>query len=104
MEAVLVLTTTDSEDLARRIAAALIDARQAACVNIVPGIRSVYRWEGKMCEEGEWLLVIKTMAGQFEAVRSQILRLHSYQLPEIIAIPITSSDPDYLRWLAGQII
>ncbi len=99
MNAILVLTTTDSAELAQRIASALVEVGQAACVNIVPGIRSIYRWEGKVCEEGEWLLVIKSVAEQFDAVRSHIRRLHTYQLPEVIAVPVISGDPDYLRWL-----
>ena len=103
MNAILVLTTTDSAELAERIARALVEAGEAACVNIVPGIRSIYRWEGKICDEGEWLLIIKSVAEQFEAVRSHIRLLHSYQLPEVIAVPVTSGDPDYLRWLAGQV-
>jgi periplasmic divalent cation tolerance protein len=102
MNAILVLTTADNAELAHRIATALVEAGQAACVSIVPGIRSVYRWEGKICDEGEWLLIIKSVTEQFEAVRSHIRRLHSYQLPEVIAVPITSGDPDYLRWLAEQ--
>ena len=102
MNAILVLTTTDSAELAQRIATALVEAGHAACVNIVPGIRSIYRWEGKVCDEGEWLLIIKSVAEQFDAVRSHIRRLHTYQLPEVIAVSITSGDPDYLRWLGEQ--
>ncbi len=102
MNAILVLTTTDSAELAHRIATALVEDGQAACVSIVPGIRSVYRWGGKTCDDGEWLLMIKSVAEKFEAVRSHIRKLHSYQLPEVIAVPITSGDPDYLRWLAEQ--
>ena len=100
MDAILVLSTTDSMDLAQRIAGALVEAGEAACVNIVSGVRSVYRWEGKLCNEGEFLLLIKSSVDRFEAVRSRIRQLHSYQVPEIIAVPIHAGDPDYLKWLA----
>jgi periplasmic divalent cation tolerance protein len=103
MNPILVLTTTDNPELARRIATALVDAGEAGCVSIVPGIRSIYRWEGKTCEEDELLLIIKSSAERFEAVRASIRRLHTYQVPEVISTPITSGDPDYLRWLSEQV-
>ena len=101
MSAIVVLTTTDSEELARTIARALVEAREAACVNIVPAIRSIYRWEGKICDERELLLIIKSSEEQFEAIRTRIRALHTYQVPEIVSLPIRAGDPDYLRWL-GQ--
>ena len=103
MGEILVLNTTDTPDLAQKIASALVEAREAACVNIVAGIRSIYSWRGKVCDEGECLLLIKSSAEKFEAVRATIRRLHSYDVPEIIAVPITSGDPDYLSWLASSI-
>ena len=84
----------------------LCEAHEAACVNIVPGIRSVYVWEGKECNEQECLLLIKSTSEKFEAVRARIRQLHSYKVPEIIAVPISAGDPAYLAWLreavAGQ--
>jgi periplasmic divalent cation tolerance protein len=103
MNAILVLTTANSPELAEGIAKSLVEAGHAACVSIVPGVRSIYRWEGKVCDEGELLLVIKTTAEHFEAARAQIRRLHSYELPEVIAVPVTAGDPEYLRWLADQL-
>src|SRR5512135_2527093 len=99
MNETLILSTADSLELAQKLARALVMAGQAACVNIVPGIRSVYRWQGQVNEEGEWLLLIKTTADRFENVRTTIRRLHSYQVPEIIAVPVIMGDPDYLSWL-----
>jgi len=99
MSAILILSTTDSLELAQKIASALVEAGEAACVNIVPGIRSIYRWEGKVCDEGEFLMLIKSSAERFDAIRGRIRQLHSYQVPEIIAVPISVGDPDYLRWL-----
>jgi len=103
MNAILILTTADSAELARRIANALVEAREAACVNILPGVRSIYRWEGKVCDEGEHLLIIKTAADRFEAVRSRIRELHTYQVPEAVAVPITGGDRNYLAWLFEQV-
>lgn len=103
MDEIVVLTTVADAELGRRIAAALVEAGEAACVNIIPGIRSIYRWEGKVCDEGEFLLVIKTVAERFEAVRSRIRDLHSYEVPEIIAIPVRAGDPAYLGWLSSQV-
>jgi periplasmic divalent cation tolerance protein len=102
MNEVVIFSTTDSEELARNIAAALVDNREAACVNILPGVTSIYRWEGKICDSQEWLLLIKAPSEQFEAVRSRIRAMHSYQLPEVIALPVTAGDPEYLRWIHGE--
>jgi periplasmic divalent cation tolerance protein len=99
MTPILVLTTTESEELAQTIARALVESREAACVNIVPAIRSIYRWEGKVCDERELLLIIKSSEEQFEAIRARIRALHTYQVPEILSLPIRAGDPDYLRWL-----
>jgi len=104
MSEILVLTTADSPELAARIANALVEAREAACVNIVPGIRSIYRWEGKVCDEQELLLVIKSTRDRFEAVRARIRQVHTYQVPEVVAVDIEAGDPDYLAWLRGQLV
>ena len=103
MKAIIILTTTGDADLARRIAVALVESGEAACANILPGVRSIYSWEGKVCDEGEHLIVIKTAAEKFEQVRSRILSLHSYQVPEVLAIPVTAGDPDYLAWLKSSL-
>ncbi len=99
MSEILILSTTDAEELAQKIASALVRAHEAACVNIVSGIRSVYVWDGKECNEQECLLLIKSTSEKFEAVRARIRQLHTYQVPEIIAVPITAGDPAYLAWL-----
>lgn len=99
----MVFSTTDSPELARKIAAALVEAREAACVNIVEGVVSIYKWQGEQCESREWLMLIKSSAGRFEAVRARIRGMHSYQVPEVIAVPIVAADADYLRWMAEQL-
>jgi len=100
MKEIIVLSTADSMETASRIARALVEEGAAACVNIVPGIRSIYRWQGKLCDDGELLLVIKTTEARFEEVRLQIRALHTYELPEVIAVPITAGDAQYLGWLS----
>ena len=99
----LVLTTTGSESEALKIAQTLVERRLAACVNLVPKVQSIYRWEGKVEQAEEYLLVIKTAKAREEEVRSAICGLHSYELPECIAIPIDSGSEDYLKWLSDSV-
>jgi periplasmic divalent cation tolerance protein len=99
----IVLSTAGSEEEARKIARHLVEDQLAACVNIVPRIESVYRWEGKVESNLEWLLVIKTTEEKFPAVRDAIRELHSYELPECIAISIEDGSTDYLEWI-GQAV
>jgi periplasmic divalent cation tolerance protein len=98
-EFALVLVTTGSQEEAERMARALVDSSLAACVNVVPGLRSIYRWEGKIWDEGEFLLFIKTRMALFRQVEGTIKEIHSYELPEIIAIPIIQGSETYLNWL-----
>jgi periplasmic divalent cation tolerance protein len=100
MRAAAVLTTVGTEEQANRIAQELVARRLAACVSIVPGVRSVYRWQGEVVSDGEFLLIAKTREGDFEAVRAAIRELHSYDVPEILALPVGQGDPDYLDWIA----
>src|ERR1700690_3277994 len=96
---ILVLTTTGSNEEARRIADALVEHRHAACVNILKGVESIYRWKGKTEETQEWMLLIKTTAGAFEKVSEIIKELNSYELPECIRISIEDGSPEYLKWI-----
>lgn len=99
----LVLTTAGSEAEAKKIATALIERRAAACVNIVPRIHSVYRWQGKVESAEEYLLLIKTGKEQEHAVQAAIRELHSYELPEFISLTINSGSTEYLRWMEDSI-
>ncbi len=99
----IVLSTAGSEEEARKIANALVERHLAACVNIVPQIESVYRWQGKMESAREWLLLIKTTAEKFAGVRDAIRELHSYDLPECIAINIEEGSAAYLEWIAANV-
>ena len=98
----MILSTVDTMELAGRIARSIVEGDLAACVNIVPSIRSIYRWEGKICDDAELLLLVKTVDSNFEQVRERIRSLHGYDTPEIIAFPITAGDPDYLNWLRAH--
>ena len=95
----VVLTTAGSQEEARKIAHALVERRLAACVNIVPQIESVYRWQGQVETATEWLLVIKTQASAFERVRDAIKELHSYDLPECVMLEVEAGSSEYLRWI-----
>jgi periplasmic divalent cation tolerance protein len=99
----IVLSTAGSEDEAQKIARYLVEHQLAACVNIVPRIESIYRWQGKVESSQEWLLLIKTSAEYFPRVRDAIRELHSYDLPECIAIAIEDGSPEYLDWLAKSL-
>ncbi|MBZ5508797.1 MAG: divalent-cation tolerance protein CutA [Acidobacteriia bacterium] len=96
----IVLTTAGSQEEARKIAHALVDRRLAACVNIVPHIESVYRWQGKVESASECLLVIKTQSGSFDRVRETIKELHSYDLPECVMLEIAAGSKEYLNWIS----
>jgi periplasmic divalent cation tolerance protein len=99
----IVICTAGSEDEARKIARHLVEQRLAACVNIVPRMESIYRWQGKLESSGEWLLLIKTTVERFPAVRDAIRDLHSYELPECIAISIEDGSSGYLEWIAQSV-
>ena len=97
----LVLTTAGSEEQAQTIARELVQRRLAACVNIVAQTCSVFMWKGEVTEEDEKLLIIKTEKGLFPRVQEAIRELHTYEVPEILALPISDGDPKYLEWLGG---
>lgn len=99
----IVLTTAGTVDEARRIALHLVENRLAACVNVVPQVESIYHWQGKVESATEWLLVIKTTAERFPAVRDALGALHSYDLPECIVLPIEDGSAAYLRWLGESV-
>jgi periplasmic divalent cation tolerance protein len=96
---IVVLTTCESEEEASRLARHLVDKKLAACVNIVPKIRSVYRWKDKIEDATEFLLLIKSRCDIFDALRAEIVKIHSYETPEIVAIPVVDGSPAYLAWL-----
>lgn len=100
---VVVLVTCSSAEEAGKIATAIVEQRLAACANIVSGIRSIYRWEGKVQDDQETLVIIKTTRERFAAVRDAIQKLHSYSVPEIIALPIVEGSEKYLNWIQDSV-
>jgi periplasmic divalent cation tolerance protein len=102
-EFIVVYVTVSSADEGARIARALVEERLAACVNRLPGVRSTYRWEGKLEESGEELLLIKTKNDLFTALEQRVCELHSYAVPELIAVPIVAGSAAYLQWLDEQV-
>ncbi len=95
----LVLTTCPDADSAGRLAQLLVSRNLAACVNIQPGVRSVYRWQGKVESSAEHLLFIKTAAMRYEALQDVIKANHPYELPELVAVPIVAGSSEYLSWM-----
>src|SRR5262245_44692831 len=96
-EHAVVLTTAGSESEAASLARALVDRRLAACVNVVPQVRSIFLWGGEVHDDREWLLLIKTRRDRFEAIRQAIRALHSYELPEAVMIDLAGGDSSYLK-------
>jgi periplasmic divalent cation tolerance protein len=101
-DAIVVLVTVPTAERAAEIARALVEERLAACGNVVPGLRSIYRWEGRVQEDDEVLLLLKTTRGRFEALRDRVLALHPYDVPEVIALPVEAGSAAYLGWIAAE--
>ncbi|MDD5313343.1 MAG: divalent-cation tolerance protein CutA [Dehalococcoidia bacterium] len=99
----VVIVTTSSRDEADKIASVLLKKRKAACVNIVPGVKSHFWWKGKIDSSDEVLMVIKTKASVLADVTETVRKNHSYTIPEIIALPIVSGDEDYLEWISREV-
>jgi periplasmic divalent cation tolerance protein len=102
-DAIQVVTTIASREEAERIAGELVARRLAACVQIVGPITSTYRWQGKIETGQEWQCVVKTRASRYAAVEAAIRELHSYEVPEILALAIVAGHRGYLDWLAGEV-
>ena len=102
-DAIVILSTTHDPETARTIAHALLEERLIACCTVVPGAQSIYRWEGRVEEASETMMLIKTTAELFDAVAARIVELHPYDVPEIISLPISNGSPDYLTWLRGEV-
>jgi periplasmic divalent cation tolerance protein len=100
---IIVLSTCGSEEEAHKLAQSLVDQRLAACVNVLARIRSFYRWEGKVEAANEYLLVIKSSRDHMDLLRTAIERQHSYEVPEIVALPIVDGSLNYLNWLQANL-
>ena len=102
VNALICFCTCPDTDTAERLAEALVEERLAACVNILPGLRSVYRWQAEVERADETLLLIKTTAGRYADLEAAVRAQHPYEVPEIIALPVVQGLPDYLAWLNAE--
>jgi len=100
---IVVLSACASGEEAARIARALVEKKLAACVNVLPAVRSFYRWKGAIEDEQESLLVIKSSRPLFDQLRAEIEKLHSYEVPEVVAVPIVDGSEGYLEWLDREL-
>lgn len=101
---IIVLITVPSKDVGLKIARILVENGLAACVNLLPGIRSVYRWEGSIAEDEELLLIVKTKQSLFETLSDTVTQNHPYDVPEVIALPIVTGLKEYLSWMDEETI
>ena len=95
----IVFVTAGNADEASAIAGRLVEERMVACVNLVPHIRSIYRWKGEICDEQEYLMIMKTRSSLVPALEKRVRELHSYEVPEVIAIPIKEGLAEYIKWI-----
>ena len=103
MDILIVLCTFPNPDMARQIGTVLVEAQLAACVNLCPGVRSIYRWQGKVESEEEVLAIIKTTRDCYNALESKLKELHPYETPEIIALPAEKVQAEYARWVQESV-
>lgn len=100
---IVVLCTAPNQAIAQELARVIVEKKLAACVNILPGVTSVYQWEEQTMTNSEWLLIIKTTQTNYETLEASIQRLHPYHIPEIIALPIVQGSENYLNWLINSV-
>jgi len=98
-----VVTTAPDSEVARALATRIVEERLAACANVVPGVTSIYWWEGTVQQEGEVMVVFKTTAERLDALRDRVLELHPYEVPEVIAFPVAEGSKDYVSWVAREV-
>lgn len=102
-DALVVLVTAPNMDVAASLARSLVEARLAACGNLVPGIRSIYAWDGKICDDAEVLLVLKTRRASLDALTAAVVAQHPYDCPEVLAIDVAGGHGPYLSWIAQNV-
>lgn len=100
---ILVITTASSDLEAKKLGQALIENKLAACVNIIPSITSIFRWEEKISAESELIIIAKSHQKLFSKIKEKILSIHSYDIPEIISVPISDGSEEYLKWIEEQL-
>jgi len=103
MSVVVVLSTFPSSEKAAELARQLVDERLCACVNLVPAVRSIYRWQGQVHDDAEVLAIVKTTTERVDALRERLIALHPYELPEAIVLPVAGGHAPYLAWVTGEV-
>jgi periplasmic divalent cation tolerance protein len=103
VEILLVFVTVPGLKAGNRMSKEILTSRLAACVTVIPGVRSMYWWEGKLARAKEAMLVVKTTRSQYRRLERKILELHSYKVPEIIAVPVVAGLPQYIEWVGGEV-
>jgi periplasmic divalent cation tolerance protein len=103
MPAVVVFSTFPSPEQAAEVARTLVGEQLAACVNLVPAVRSIYRWQGAVHDEAETLAIVKTTSARLAALQARLVELHPYDVPEVIALPVTDGHAPYLAWIADEV-
>ena len=98
-----VFSTASSAEEAEKIARVLVEERLAACVNVLPGARSVYRWKGAIESSDEWVLIIKSSRERFDRLRARLEKIHSYEVPEVVALAVVDGSNNYLNWLEAEL-
>ena len=102
MPVLVVFSTFGSADKAAEVARTLVSEGLAACVNLLPQVRSIYRWKGELCDDSETLAVIKTTSERFDAMKERLVSLHPYEVAEVIALPVENGHAPYLDWVASE--
>ena len=100
---IVVFSTASSAEEAEKIARVLVEERLAACVNVLPGARSVYRWKGAIESSAEWVLIIKSSRERFDRLRARLEKVHSYEVPEVVALAVVDGSSNYLNWLETEL-
>jgi periplasmic divalent cation tolerance protein len=100
IKGIVIFITSGSEEEAKRLGRVLVEEKLAACVNIIPGVESLYWWKGKIESSKEWMLVVKTQGKMVNRVVKRVKEIHSYEIPEVIALPIVEGNRDYLQWIS----
>ncbi|MCJ7784629.1 MAG: divalent-cation tolerance protein CutA [Desulfobacterales bacterium] len=103
MDALLMISTTGSEKEARKIARSLVEERLAACANVIPGVRSFFYWVGRLCQEKEALILVKTVNNKARKIMDKIKKIHSYEVPEIIFFRVDMGEKNYLKWVKKMV-
>ena len=103
MEAILVYVTCASEAEAIQLGSRMVEEKLAACANLIPGMQSIYRWEGKIQRDQEFVLILKTLSEKLSVMTARVKELHSYEVPCVVALPILGGNVDYLNWLGEQV-